>query len=117
MDANVESRVVHGHIVRGLDVDAKTRCRHYHGVRDIIALKFRCCGCWYPCFQCHTAAADHPATVWPLAERGTRAVLCGACGYLLGIDEYLGCDSRCPACGAGFNPGCARHHHLYFEPG
>jgi uncharacterized CHY-type Zn-finger protein len=21
----------------------------------------------------------------------------------------------CPACGAGFNPGCAAHYHRYFE--
>jgi len=31
------------------------------------------------------------------------------------IREYLESEVRCPACGAGFNPGCRGHHHFYFE--
>lgn len=101
--------------VIGVDVDRETRCRHYHGPLDIVALRFRCCGDWYPCIDCHTELAGHAAEVWPLADRDAVAALCGACGHRLTVREYLACDSACPACGAAFNPGCALHHHLYFE--
>jgi uncharacterized CHY-type Zn-finger protein len=110
-----ETRAIHGESVHGLDVDAETRCRHYHGPLDVIALRFRCCGHWYPCFECHAACADHAAEVWPVAEHRQCAVFCGVCGHHLTVQAYLTCDSRCPACGAGFNPGCAKHRHLYFE--
>jgi uncharacterized CHY-type Zn-finger protein len=43
-----------------------------------------------------------------------RVVLCGACGFELTALEYLACESKCPRCHHSFNPGCARHHHLYF---
>lgn len=109
-----ETRAIHGETVHGLDVDPETRCRHYHGPDDVIALRFRCCGRWHPCFDCHEACADHPAEVWAVAERDRRAVLCGVCGHQLTVDEYLACQSRCPACATSFNPGCGRHHHLYF---
>ena len=115
MTAEREPSIIHGQPVYGLDVDAWTRCRHYHGPTDVIALRFKCCGRWYPCFECHAACADHPATIWAAEEFDARAVLCGACGHLLTVAEYLQCDAVCPRCGTGFNPGCARHHHLYFE--
>jgi uncharacterized CHY-type Zn-finger protein len=111
----VESRVIHGETVHGVDVDAATRCAHYHGLADIVAIRFYCCGRWYPCYECHRADARHAATVWPAAEHGTPAVLCGGCGHRMTVAAYLACDARCPSCGAAFNPGCARHHHLYFE--
>jgi uncharacterized CHY-type Zn-finger protein len=41
--------------------------------------------------------------------------LCGSCGHQLTVREYLACDSVCPHCRREFNPGCARHYHLYFE--
>ena len=110
-----ETRAIHGETVYGLDVDPQTRCRHYHGPDDVIALRFKCCRRWYPCLECHLASADHPAEVWASTERLVRAVLCGVCGHQLTIDAYLTCESTCPACGADFNPGCARHYHLYFE--
>jgi uncharacterized CHY-type Zn-finger protein len=43
------------------------------------------------------------------------AIVCGACGRELSVDEYLGCEFSCPNCTARFNPGCASHYHLYFE--
>ncbi|MEM7018954.1 MAG: CHY zinc finger protein [Pseudomonadota bacterium] len=109
-------RTIHGQQVVGLEVDAQTRCDHWHSELDIIALKFKCCNTWYPCFDCHQALADHPPQVWPLAEREEKAVLCGACGELLSITDYLNCQSVCPNCRSQFNPGCALHYHLYFEP-
>jgi len=103
------------HEVRGVEVDAETRCAHYHTERDVVAIEFPCCGTFYPCFACHDAVADHPATRWPAADFDERAVLCGACGTELTISVYLDCESTCPACGTAFNPGCAAHVDRYFE--
>jgi uncharacterized CHY-type Zn-finger protein len=100
--------------VHGVDVDPETRCAHFHSPLDIIAIRLRCCGDYYACKDCHDALADHPLKPWPVAERDTLAVLCGACGAELSITEYLGCGSRCPSCAAGFNPRCASHHPYYF---
>ena len=108
-------RFVFGAPVYGEGVDANTRCAHYHGAQDVVALRFKCCGRWYPCRLCHDASERHAAAVWPRHERGERAVLCGACGYRLRIAEYLSAGSKCSCCGAAFNPGCANHYHLYFE--
>jgi uncharacterized CHY-type Zn-finger protein len=101
--------------VKGMDVDPQTRCRHYRSPIDIIAIKFKCCGGWFPCFECHAALSDHQAAVWPLDEYDQRAILCGNCRYQLTVSEYLDCRSVCPKCLAQFNPGCANHYHLYFE--
>ncbi len=113
--APLAARLVFGVAVHGVGVDAATRCAHYRGPTDVIALRFKCCGRWYPCRQCHDQAANHDAAVWPQAERDARAVLCGVCGHRLRIDEYLASGARCTACGADFNPRCAGHYHLYFE--
>jgi len=102
-------------VVAGVDVDPETRCAHYHGERDIIAIKFKCCGKWFPCHACHAEIAGHPAEVWPEEEFNTPAVLCGACGHQLTVREYLACGSVCPRCSREFNPGCALHYELYFE--
>jgi uncharacterized CHY-type Zn-finger protein len=42
-------------------------------------------------------------------------VVCGKCGYLMGIGEYIGCGNMCGNCGGGFNPGCKGHWGVYFE--
>jgi uncharacterized CHY-type Zn-finger protein len=100
--------------VRGVDVDPQTRCAHYHKSIDIIAIKMKCCGEYYACKDCHDVLAGHAIVVWPEAEWDQRAVLCGACGTVLSIAQYLKCNSICPACGAAFNPGCSNHYHYYF---
>lgn len=102
-------------IVHGVALDAETRCVHYHGALDIIAIKMRCCGIYHACRECHDELAGHAAEVWPQAEWHKKAVLCGACGSELSVHAYLACENRCPACRAPFNPGCKNHHHLYFE--
>jgi uncharacterized CHY-type Zn-finger protein len=109
------TKTIYGEVVIGVDVDSQTRCLHYHSPSDIIAIKFKCCGKWFPCYECHYAMADHDPLVWPLSEFRQKAILCGACGEQLSIQEYFECGSQCPSCGAGFNPGCANHYHLYFE--
>jgi uncharacterized CHY-type Zn-finger protein len=132
--------------LRGVDVDAETRCAHYDSDRDVVAIRFPCCDVFYPCAACHAAVADHPPERLPPAAFGEGAVSCGACGTVLAASTYLGVlgvdaggevpadaaregadrrpgdgdagggasDPRCPACGAGFNPGCAGHVDRYF---
>ena len=109
------SVVVHGHEVFGVDVDTHTGCAHYRGEFDIIAIKFKCCREYYPCYACHAAIADHAVAVWPVSAFDERGVLCGACGVDLTIREYLHGGNVCPACQARFNPACKAHDHLYFD--
>lgn len=112
-DAN--DRVTIGGVsVRGIDVDPETRCAHYATERDVVAIRFACCGEYYPCVECHDAVVDHDREVWPTGSADEPAVRCGACGNELTVSAYLGCEDECPACGAAFNPGCRNHYHYYF---
>ncbi len=101
--------------VLGLDLDPRTRCAHWHGPRDVIAIRMHCCGVFYACKDCHDALADHAPTPWPRAKWDEKAVLCGACGHEMSVRDYLRCGNACPACAAQFNPGCSEHYHFYFE--
>lgn len=101
--------------VKGKLVDENTRCIHYHSAFDVIAIKFKCCGEYYPCYYCHKEEAGHNPIIWGKDEFDTRAILCGVCKSELSIREYLSCDNHCPICKTPFNPNCNKHHHLYFE--
>ncbi|NEU10370.1 hypothetical protein GZH53_18745 [Flavihumibacter sp. R14] len=101
-------------IVKGNQIDDQTRCIHYHSALDIIAIKFKCCRTYYPCYDCHQAEADHRPERWSKEEWDTKAILCGACKTELTIRQYLDCNYTCPSCKAHFNPGCRNHDHLYF---
>ena len=101
--------------IKGKVVDEYTRCVHYHSLLDIIAIKFKCCGEYYPCYRCHEEEADHDREVWKKNEFDTRAILCGICNNEMTINEYLASNSQCPFCGACFNPDCNKHYHFYFE--
>jgi uncharacterized CHY-type Zn-finger protein len=101
--------------VKGIDLDANTRCLHYHGPADIIAIKMKCCETYYACIDCHYALAGHSAQVWPRNQWHQKAVLCGVCGLEMAVLEYMDSANRCPRCAAPFNPGCRNHYHLYFE--
>lgn len=101
--------------VHGVNLDGETRCAHYHSAVDIVAIRLRCCNEYYACKECHDALADHPLAQWPRDAFDSRAVMCGACGTELTINAYLSCESRCPSCGARFNPACSRHYHYYFS--
>jgi len=101
--------------LRGVRVDAQTRCAHYPSPRDVIALRCGACEVYVPCHLCHEATADHPLAPWPRDRFDEPAVLCGVCRETLTAREYLASASDCPRCGAAFNPGCAAHHALYFE--
>ena len=101
--------------VRGVSLQEQTQCMHYHSELDVVAVRFKCCDTFYACVRCHDELANHPPSVWNKSERETNAIYCGSCRGTMSISEYLGCGSRCPLCGAAFNPGCADHYHFYFE--
>ncbi|SDI98700.1 CHY zinc finger protein [Natribacillus halophilus] len=100
--------------VYGKLTDRQTRCVHYATAKDIIAIKFHCCGKYYPCYQCHRECEDHPISVWKKDQFDERALLCGVCGYEHTIRAYFGTD-HCLHCHALFNEGCKYHYHLYFD--
>ena len=104
-----------GKPVYGRIIDHQTRCTHYHSSVDIIAIKFKCCDRYYPCFECHTESEDHLPQQWPQEEWNTKAILCGACGHELTINEYMASHNQCPVCKELFNPGCEKHYYLYFS--
>ena len=102
-------------IVKGKPVDDETRCVHYHSALDIIAIKFKCCSEYYPCYYCHQEETNHTAEVWKKNEFNTKAILCGICRHEITINQYLKSNNACPACHSNFNPKCANHPHFYFE--
>ena len=108
-------RSIGEYVVRGVDVDPETRCAHYDGDRDVIALRLGCCETFYACHACHEAVADHESQPWPRDRFAEPAVLCGVCERALSAREHLDSDHECSACGAAFNPGCRAHYDRYFE--
>lgn len=100
--------------VFGQLVDDQTRCEHYHTEKDIIAIKFKCCDQYYPCYKCHEESEQHPIVVWPKDEFHEKAILCGVCKREHTIHEYLA-TNNCLNCKSHFNEKCEFHYHLYFE--
>ena len=102
-------------VVKGKTIDDQTRCVHYHSPLDIIAIKFKCCNEYYPCYFCHAEEAGHDAVRWSIEEFREKAILCGNCKNELTIEEYFNSNYQCPHCKAQFNPKCSNHNHLYFQ--
>ncbi|KAH3687505.1 hypothetical protein WICPIJ_001512 [Wickerhamomyces pijperi] len=103
--------------LKGQFTDTQTRCIHYHTELDIIALKFKCCQTYYPCFQCHQEN-KHPTVKYCQQDldQGEKVVLCGVCKSQLTFKEYLNAGNyRCINCESRFNPGCELHYDLYFD--
>jgi uncharacterized CHY-type Zn-finger protein len=100
--------------VRGVDLDAQTRCAHYRTAARCYRHQDECCGVYYACKECHEALAGHLIKVWPPAEWNQLAVFCGACGYKITINEYMASGNRCLHCRAPFHPGCRKHYRIYF---
>jgi uncharacterized CHY-type Zn-finger protein len=113
--SSFDGRRIHGVRVFGLDVDVETRCRHYRGASDVVAIQMACCRRFAACIHCHNAVADHEVKPWPADSFDEKRVLCGACGERISIRSYIEESPRCPSCGHALNPGCERHHPLYFE--
>ncbi|EGV61187.1 hypothetical protein CANTEDRAFT_116623 [Yamadazyma tenuis ATCC 10573] len=97
-------------VLLGELMDSHTRCVHYHDPQDIIAIKFRCCETYYPCYQCHESAG-HPIEKYDMGS-SELVVLCGGCQTELTFAEYS--PLVCPTCGGQFNPGCKLHYDIYF---
>ena len=57
---------VHQVALRGVRMDAQTRCAHYHSLFDVIALKHDCCATFSP--------ATYAMANWPITRqrRGRR---------------------------------------------
>jgi len=108
-------RMIHGEEVCGAVLDDQTRCAHYNSDLDVIALRFKCCDRWFPCRECHDDSETHAVQRWPKSEFSMKAVLCGACGGRLSINDYLNGENQCPSCRSNFNPDCSKHYHLYFD--
>lgn len=108
----------HTNEVFGRDVDAETRCAHWHSVRDIIAIRMFCCKKYFACIECHSESNQnqHPTAVWPrnMFDEPDN-VLCGHCGNRMSINRYWSSQNTCPSCKSEFNPGCAKHYHMYFD--
>lgn len=101
------------HQLRGLPIDNASRCVHYAGPLDVIALHLVCCDAWFPCHTCHESTTDHPAIPRPVNRFDEPAARCGICKHTMTVPEYRG-TVACPGCGAGFNAGCIAHASLYF---
>ena len=84
-------------IVYGQLVDDETRCVHYRGEKDIIALKCAKCLKFYPCYQCHNEAEDHNFEPCLASQFDEHTIFCGHCKQTLSIETYLSVDA-CPHC-------------------
>ncbi|ARJ51265.1 CHY zinc finger protein [Staphylococcus lutrae] len=100
--------------VYGATIDDETRCVHYHTPLDIIAIKFKCCNKYYPCFKCHNESEKHHPKRWHSDEFDVHAILCGVCQHEMSIETYM-MNESCPKCNAHFNNRCKFHYHHYFE--
>ena len=98
--------------ILGVLVDARGRCAHYGGHRDVVANRCATCDAFFACHRCHDELADHP--FGRMGTDSSDSVLCGACGNIMGYHVYSQ-TSACPACAHPFNPGCSLHAPLYFE--
>ncbi len=101
--------------IKGKVIDDYTRCSHYHSELDIIAIKFKCCDTYFPCYECHQETENHLPKTWNKSEFNKLAILCGECKQEMSINQYLNSEDSCPYCKASFNPKCKNHYHLYFE--
>lgn len=102
--------------LKGQLVDTQTRCRHYHSALDIIAIKFKCCDIYFPCYKCHLELESHDIIRWnKLDLKAEKVILCGSCSNLLYYQEYSANDNKCLYCSSDFNPNCSLHYGLYFD--
>ncbi|RLV91211.1 Helper of Tim protein 13 [Spathaspora sp. JA1] len=102
--------------LQGQLTDKHTRCIHYHSKLDIIALKFKCCQIYYPCFKCHQELTNHKVSRYNSNDLATvKVILCGECFHELSFDEYKNNNMKCVYCHNNFNPGCSLHLDLYFD--
>lgn len=98
----------------GFPIDSVGRCRHYHGVNDIVSIKFNCCEKYYPCYKCHEENEDHPILAWNKEDFSKKAILCGNCHTEITINDYVE-KQKCTHCNSSFNPNCSLYYDIYFN--
>ncbi|MFC4761197.1 CHY zinc finger protein [Fructobacillus durionis] len=97
--------------IYGIDIGPRGTCQHYHSELDVVALECAQCQRYYACYECHNRLADHDFAPWPKGDG--KPVLCGVCQKKLSFSEYQ--QGQCIYCQTPFNPGCAKHCHIYFN--
>lgn len=95
-------------------LDQASRCRHYHTVLDIVALKCFACRNYYACYKCHDSLEAHPYQAYPDNRVADKVVICGVCKEEMTIAEYRS-SKTCPNCQSAFNPACGKHDAIYFS--
>ncbi|WP_369678836.1 hypothetical protein [Planococcus faecalis] len=73
----------HHHTVKGVSVDAETRCAHYIQLSIELPSSFFCCQQYFPCFECHQAIGCGNHQVWPKDRFQEKACCAGAVGMNL----------------------------------
>lgn len=102
--------------MKGLEVDSKSRCKHWHSEVDIVSLRFPKDEVFYPCYECYEAIHQKLPPKWKKENFDEAlAILCGNCGTAMHVSTYLNAANTCPTCQHPFNPGCAKHYPYYFE--
>ena len=86
----------HAHTQVGLNKHTGTRCSHWHGNSDILALLAPCCNRFYACAECHDEVNarprgdGHTLEPWPAnTDLDTMALLCGNCKRTFTISAYV----------------------------
>lgn len=103
--------------VAGKTIDDETRCVHWHSELDIIAIKYKCCETYYPCYECHDECISHVPIKYNLKdpnESSLPTILCGKCKNEMTFEDYSR-DVKCTNCNAQFNPYCKLHYDRYFD--
>ena len=62
-------------LLRGVGLDAQTRCAHYATARDVVALRFACCPayCWRPRARSESSAREFASsTAFPVSNSKQR---------------------------------------------
>ncbi|KAH3900132.1 Hot13p SCDLUD_003100 [Saccharomycodes ludwigii] len=103
-------------LISGKLVDEKSRCIHWHGDLDIIALKFKCCpNTYYSCYTCHQELCNHKVEKYNRLDNKVNLIICGNCRKEFTFQEYVTSDYKCLNCKQKFNPGCKLHYDMYFK--
>ncbi|KAL6451392.1 HOT13 Helper of Tim protein 13 [Candida maltosa Xu316] len=100
-------------LLKGQLTDNHTRCVHYHLDVDVVAIKFKCCNTYYPCYKCHEELTTH--SIQRFDNLQEKVILCGECYNELTMEEYFNCGYKCIHCHANFNPRCESHYGIYFD--
>lgn len=99
-------------MIYGKLVDSQSRCVHWNGELDIIALKFKCCERYYACHECHSELTDHEVVKYS-RDSPDDLIICGVCNVEMTFEQYS--VLNCPNCSSKFNPACKLHYDLYFD--